>query len=265
MNIITLAFDMADAVGVFVQKAKRFFYSVVLFGCRCPKCNGSLVMAAEGQCKCTSCGIEFDPTVTFQSCSACGGVPVLRVRRYQCKNCGSDIGSKFLFDGLVFEAEYFRQKIAESRQRKKEQRERVRQMLEESRSADLPLGAVDLTTVPGLLDALNSLTSGLDTALAVESRDEFDLKRYETHIQDHIQDFPMNLSEIPPLSENLRKDLIWRFIAVIFLAHASIVDVVQNRQDILVIKHETNRERQDVFGELEEADGVEGSLGGIEA
>jgi len=137
MNIVTLAFDMADAVGVFVQKAKRFFYCVVLFGYRCPKCNGSLVMAAEGRCKCTSCCIEFDPTVKFQSCSECGGVPVLRVRRYQCKNCGSDISSKFLFDGLVFEAEYFRQKVAESRERMKEQRERVWQMLEESRSADL--------------------------------------------------------------------------------------------------------------------------------
>ena len=86
-----------------------------------------------------------------------------------------------------------------------------------------------------------------------------------TAIQAHIQDFPVNLSEIPPLSENLRKDLIWRFIAVIFLAHAGIVDVVQNRQDILVIKHETNRERQDVPGELEEADGIEGSVGGVEA
>ena len=265
MNIRTLAFDMARAVETFIQKAKRFFYSVMLLGYRCPKCDGSLVMAAEGRCKCTSCGIEFDPTVTFQRCSACGGTPVLRVRRYQCKQCGSDISSKFLFDGLVFETEYFRQKVAESRERKKEQRERVRQMLEESRSADLPLGAVDLTTVPGLLDALNSLTSGLDMAFTVESRDEFDLNRYETHIEAHIQDFPLNLSEIPPLSKNLRKDLIWRFIAVIFLAHTGIVDVVQNRQDILVIKHETNRERQDVFGELEEVDGVEGSLGGIEA
>jgi len=40
---------------------------------------------------------------------------------------------------------------------------------------------------------------------------------------------------------------------------------VQNRQEILVKKHETNRERQDIFGELEEADGIEGSVGRIEA
>ncbi|HCO92487.1 MAG TPA: hypothetical protein DIU00_00810 [Phycisphaerales bacterium] len=40
MNIITPAFDMAKAVEVFMQKAKRFFYSVILFGHRCPKCTG---------------------------------------------------------------------------------------------------------------------------------------------------------------------------------------------------------------------------------
>ena len=265
MNIIALAFDMAKAVELFIQKAKRFFYNVVLFGYRCPKCNGSLIMVSESKCRCASCGNTFDPTVTFQRCSECGGVPVLRVRRYQCRNCGSDISSKFLFEGLVFEAEYFKKKVAESRLRKKEQRERVRQMLAESRSTDLSLGAVDLTAVPGLLDALNSLTSDIDPSFAVESRGEFDLKRYETHIEAHIQDFPVSLSEIPPLSENLKKDLIWRFIAVIFLAHYGIIDIWQERQDILVKKHETNRKGQDIFGEFEEADGVEGSVGRVEA
>jgi hypothetical protein len=69
---------------------------------------------------------------------------------------------------------------------------------------------------------------------------------------------------IPPLSENPKKDLIWRFIAVIFLAHSGIIDVWQQGQNIIVIKHETNRKRQDVLGELEEADGIEGSVGGVE-
>lgn len=242
MNIRSLAFDMAKAVEVFMQKAKKFFYSVMLLGHRCPKCNGSLIMVPEGRCKCTSCGNEFDPTVTFQRCTDCGGTPILRVRRYQCSKCHSDIRSKFLFDGIVFDTEYFRQKVAESRQRKKEQRERVRKILAESRSADLPLGEVDLAGVPGLVDALNSLTAGLDTAFAVESREEFDLKRYEKHIQAHIQDFPLTLGEIPPLSkESARKDLIWRFIAVIFLDHAGAVDVWQENRDVMVMKHEANR------------------------
>jgi hypothetical protein len=264
MNIITLAFDMAKAVEVFMQKAKRFFYSVMLLGHRCPECIGLLVMMTEGKCQCVSCKKEFDPTVAFQRCSECGGVPVIKVRRYECRNCGGDIQSKFLFDGLAFDADYFRNKMMESRQRKAEQRERVRQILAESRSSDLLLGAVDLAAIPGLLDTLNSLTEGLDISFGRESRDEFDLKRYETHIQAHIQDFPISLVEIPPLSENLKKDLIWRFIAVIFLAHAGIIDIRQQGQDIMVIKHETNRKRQDVLGKFEETDGVEGSVGGVE-
>jgi len=144
MNIIQFAFDMADAVGQFVQNAKRFFYNVMLFGYRCPKCNNSLIMIAEGICKCNLCEFEFDPTVQFQRCSNCGGKPVLKVRCYSCTNCGSDIRSKFLFDGLIFEKEYFKAKMDESRKRKKEQRERVREMLAESRSAELPLQAVDI-------------------------------------------------------------------------------------------------------------------------
>ena len=265
MNIITLAFDMADAVGLFVQKAKSFFYNVMLFGYRCPKCNNSLTMVAEGVCKCNVCEFEFDPTVQFQQCSNCGGKAVLKVRRYSCKNCGSDIRSKFLFDGLVFEKEYFKAKMAESRQRKKEQHKRVRQMLAESRSNALPLQAVDLSTVPGLVDALNSLTAGIDTDFAIESHEEFNLKRYESHIQTHIQDYPINLLDIPPFSENARKDVIWRFIAVIFLAHAGIVDIWQEDSNIMVIKHEINREGQGVFGEFEETNGIERFVGRVEA
>jgi hypothetical protein len=262
MNIITLAFDMAKAVEFFMQKAKRFFYSVMLLGYRCPKCKGLLKMATEGVCQCNRCGYELNPTVEFQRCSACGGTPVLSARRYKCNKCGSDITSKFLFDGLVFDAGYFREKMTESRQRKKEKREQVRMMLAESRSPALPLGVMDFSTVPGLEDALNSLTADLASSFEIESRTEFNLKSYEEHIQAHIQNIPVSLGEIPPLSkDNARKDLIWRFIAAIFLAHYGFVDLLQDGQEILVMKHETNREGQDVFGESEEADGIEGSMG----
>jgi hypothetical protein len=266
MNIIAFACDIAKAVESFVQKAKKFFYSVMLFGYRCPQCKGSLVMIAEGLCQCTSCGLEFDPTVTFQRCSVCCGTPVLRVRRYQCKDCGDDITSRFLFDGLVFDTEYFKAKMTESRQRKKALKEHFRQMLAESRSADLPLSVADLNAVPGLIVTLNGLTEELKTDVAVELQDEFDLNRYQEHIQAYIKDFPVSLDEIPPLSkESTRKDRIWRFIALIFLAHYGVVDLLQDGQAIMVIKHEANRKGQDVFGEPEEADGIEGSVGRVEA
>ena len=40
---------------------------------------------------------------------------------------------------------------------------------------------------------------------------------------------------------------------------------MQHGQEILVMKHETNRERQDILGKPEESDGIEGSVGGVEA
>ncbi len=245
--------------------AKRLYYAVMLLGHSCPACGGRLAMAAEGLCRCRSCGHEFDPTVAFQRCSACGGKPVLRVRRYQCQQCSCDVVSRFHFDGLVFDGEYFRQKMAESRERKKQQHERVREMLAECRSGVLSLPAADLSSVPGLTDALNSLVIGAGEAFPWKPDKGFDLKRYESHIQAHIRDFPIRLEELPPLIENPRKDRIWRFSAIIFLAHFGLIDIWQDGQNIMVMKRETNGKRQDISGDLEGVDGLERSLGGIEA
>ena len=230
----------------------------------CPKCKGSLMMAAEGKCQCKHCGYEFDPTIEFQRCPECNGKPVLIIRRYHCQHCMTKIQSRFLFDGLVFNPEYFKQKMAESRKRKDQKREEVRKMLAESRSDALELDSFDLNSVPDLMEALNQLTN-VPENLDFNVKTGFDLKRYEQHIKDHLKEYPINLLDIPALYENLRKDLIWRFIAVIFLAHAGVVDVIQEGQQIKVMRHEINREGQDIFGELEEVDGIERSVGRFEA
>jgi len=237
MNIVTLSFDMAAAVHQLFVRARRFYYMVMLFGHRCPKCKGSLMMIAEGRCKCDSCKYEFDPTVEFQRCSSCGGIPVLRVRRYQCRKCGIDIRSTFLFDGLVFDSGYFCRKMAESRQRKKEQKQRVREMLEQCRSEPLTLDAPDLNSIAGLIDALNGLTTGIDVAIPIELKGKFDLNLYQRHIESFLDTEPTNLREIPPLTENLRLDLVWRFIAAIFLDHAGMINVYQQDQNIWVMKN----------------------------
>ena len=265
MNIIALAFDMTEAVEAFRQKAMLFFYKVMLLGHRCPTCNGTLVMVTDGRARCTGCGDVFDPTVTFQRCSSCGSVPKLQIRKYHCSNCGVDIQSRFLFDGLVFDPDYFRQKMVESRQRRQQRREKVRQMLAEARSNTLSLPPAELEAFPDLIDALNQLTEGPQASMEVESQTQFDLHRYESHIQAHVQDFPRCLTEIPPLTEDLRKDLVWRFIAIIFLAHTGQIDIRQNGSDIMVTKHETNRKRQNLPADLEDADGIQGPVCGVEA
>jgi hypothetical protein len=261
MNIIEMAFRMSERVQGFRERVRRFFYEVALSGHVCPWCAGRLEMISDGRSRCGSCGALFDPTTAFQRCASCGGKPKVRIRRYVCDACDTDIASRFLFDGLVFDAEYFRQKVAESRERKKELRERVRQMLAGSRSNAIQLEALELGNAKDLFQALDGLTLEAFAAALPPSRSGFDLRRYETHIQAHLGPIPLSLEQIPPLSEDTRLDRVWRFITLIFLAHAGIVQIWQQGDMIMVMQREANGEGQSIPGDLEEADGVEGSLG----
>jgi len=170
-----------------------------------------------------------------------------------------------VFEGTVFNTEYFRVKMAESRARKKAQRERVRQMLAECRSPDLSVPSAELSSVPGLVDALNCLVGGRSDTLLWQPDAGFDLRRYQSHIEAQVQDFPLSLGELPALLEDARKDRIWSFIAVIFMAHAGLLDVWQEGSTIWVMKHETDGEGQDISGDTEAVDGFEGTLGRVEA
>ncbi len=260
-SIIDAAQRMLEAVSQFVRRAREYFYHVQLSGHACPRCDGPLAMASEGKCQCLSCRYEFDPTAEFQRCSSCGGEPRLRIRRYECSRCRSQVVSRFLFDGLVFDADYFRQKMVEHRGRKREQRERVRLMLTESRSGIVDQAAIDLGAVPGLTEALDELSAVTELPFVYEPRNGFDLRRYQAHVRAHIGAIPKTLEEIPPLGDRAKIDRIWRFIAIIFLAHAGVVHVWQDGSTVMVMQCETNREGQDVLGELEGADGVEGLVG----
>ncbi len=218
-------------------------------------------MVGESRCRCRVCRRDLDPTLVFQRCSACGGQPRLRVRRYECSKCGAEVVSSFVFDGLVFDADYFRRKMADHRQRKRERRERVRALLAGSRSAALLSDPLDLAAAPGLAEALNSLTAGCEAPPGWQPRSSFDLARYQSHIQAHVGANALSLDEIPPLGEDARLDRIWRFIAIIYLAHAGLVQLWQEGQSVMVIQHEADREGRNVFGETESPDGVEGLVG----
>lgn len=248
INIIEQAFCLSEAVEHFVGHARRFFYTVMLSDYTCPKCNGILDMLKEGRCQCGQCHYEFDPTVAFQHCSVCGGGVVLKIRRYHCKQCGMEVNSRFVFDTLPFEAEYFKQKMIESRRRKRLQLENVRQMLAQSRSSEVVYDSGDLNSVPGLVEALNWLTNGIDEATLLELKNRFDLQKYEDHVIKSIGDRPTNLRDIPPIIEDLKRDLIWRFVAVIFLEHVRQVAVVQEQDMIWVAKY-VDRERCNIFDE----------------
>ena len=180
-----LGAEVLAVVGRYRDGARAFYYEVMLSGQSCPRCGGGLVMAAEGRCRCTGCGAEFDPTVEFQRCSSCDGVPRIRARHYECSRCRAVIASRFLFDGLVFDAAYFRQKMAEHRQRQRESRDRVRAMLAENRSPPLAPMTADAVGTAGLWEALNHLAMVPPPGVA-ETRERFDLQRYQTHVRAHV-------------------------------------------------------------------------------
>ena len=247
-DIIGLAFKLSEAVSRLVAHARRFFYEVVLSSYACPGCGGKLAMLRDGRCRCKPCGLDLDPTAAFQRCSACGGTPVLRISRYRCRACGADVQSRFLFDGLVFDPDYFREKMAESRHRKCDKREQVRKMLAESMSGPVSPPPADLEAIPGLLDALNGLTVGVDVAAWLPLCKGFDLNRYQRHVQAYLSEVELGFDDIPPLDQDARLDRIWRFIAIIFLAHAGQVIIEQEGQRILVRQNEANREGQGIPG-----------------
>lgn len=260
-DIIGMAFALAEAAAQLVAHVRTFYYEVVLAGHACPKCAAGLRMVREGECRCQACGNTFDPTIKFQECTVCGGKPRVRIRRYECRHCGTEVASRFLFDGLIFDAAYFREKMAEHRQRRREQREQIRQTLSASRSEALEPGPANLDGLPDLVAVLNSLSAGTDSPIRLAQREEFSLRRYEAHVQAHLRTIPIPFDEIPPLSENTLYDRVWRLIAILFLAQAGVIRVWQDGSTIMVIPRETDRERQAVPRDLEDTHGVEGVVG----
>lgn len=253
------------AVARLVERVRPFFYRVVLLSHTCPACEGPLTMIREGVCRCRRCGRSLDPTVAFQRCAACEGGLYLRVRRYACRRCGEEAESRFLFDGQVFNAEYFREKMAESRQRKRRARESAASKALAQRSTELAPGPADLASAPGLIETLNRLTGQPDPEFVAWAREAFDLQRYERHVLRHVGSDPIPLEDLPPLDRHDRLERIRLFVAAVFLAHAGLIATEQYRQTILVSRRETDREGQGIPRDPEPADAEPRSVGGAEA
>ena len=244
-----------QAIERLINRARTFFYEVVLSGHTCPDCDAGLIMLREGRCCCEGCGKAMDPTIQFQTCPACSGRLFLRLRRYACRRCGRDVPSRYLFDGKVFNAEYFRRKMAESRDRRRQRRRQdgERQRTRVSHAATVEPGRIDLQRSPGLIDLLNQLVGqapdqAANSALARLAEEQFDLQRYQRHVLRVMQalasDDEIAFRSIPPVTgRDNRLERIRLFIAVIFLAHAGTIDVRQGTNNhIWVSKRETQRE-----------------------
>jgi hypothetical protein len=255
-EIVRRAFELVVAMEQFVAHARAFYYEVMLCGLACRQCGGSLSMIGEGRCRCMTCAAVFDPTVAFQRCAACEGRVGLRICRYRCLRCGAVVRSRFVFDANVYNAEYFRERMAQSRQRMQERRQQAHDAAIGSRSDAAEPPAIGLDSVPGLVDALNGLVGGAEApGWALKLTDGFDCRRYEAHLEACLLVYETRFDDLPALIDDARLDRIWRFVALIFLAHAGRVELRQDPSGIVVIRCGIDRERQGIPGNVETAHG----------
>jgi hypothetical protein len=229
----------------FKEQAREFYFEVVLSCHACPECgSNALRMIGDGRCECER-GHIFDPTIAFQMSECCQSRLARRVLHYECSACRRVVPSRFLFDERMFDAEYFRDMMRESRGRARERREAVRLMLLNSRSGTLDL--VDLPgldEVPGLIEALDSFIQSGRTATLCEfvEDDAFDMDEYRRAILDHIDGVTVWFDALPALSTNVRKDRVRRFVTLIYLEHEGRVDLDQRGDRIVVSRHEADIE-----------------------
>lgn len=228
----------------FKEQAREFYFEVLLSGYACPECGGSLRMVGDGRCACEH-GHGFDPTVAFQRSECCGERVALRILHYECTACRGMVRSRFLFDERVFDKDYFREMMRDSRERARQKREEIRLLLLGSRSGSLVVSDLPgLEEVPGLVEALDLFVSTGPTMSAQHFADDdiFDMDHYRHMILESVGDWRIWFDAFPRIGEDPRKDRVRRFITLVYLEHEGQVDLTQTGDRIVVSRHEVDVE-----------------------
>lgn len=221
----------------FKERAKAFYFEVILSPYRCPQCQGLLRMTNTSQCSC-SCGNIFDPTLAFQRSPCCGVRLVRRTYHYACSCCREVVPSVFLFDERVFDKEYFREMMQDHRRKARQEREEMKRFLAESRS-----GTFLLTEEPHL-ESLDGFVQDLEAFIqsqphvpldsGFEPKSIFNMDRYRSHILSCLPTEEVRFSDIAQMDENTRRDRAWRFITLVFMQNDREIDLIQEGDNIWV-------------------------------
>ena len=194
-------------------------------------------MTGQSQCSC-SCGNTLDPTLSFQKSTCCGARLVRKTFHYACSCCHNTVPSRFLFDEKLFDKAYFQEMMRDSRERAKRKKEEIRRFLAESRSSALQLmdGPL-LESIPDLIQDLDDFIK--EGALKVchfpfDAQSEFSMGDYHNHIISVLGLDSMLFSDITPLTDDDRRDRVWRFITLIFMQNDREVELMQDGTDIWV-------------------------------
>lgn len=221
-------------------RVKDFYFEVLLSQCRCTKCSGFLHMTGQSECSC-ACGHRFDPTLAFQVSPCCMKPLTRKTFHYACSSCHKIVPSRFIFDERLFDAEYFREMMRDSRKRAMVKKEEIRRLLAESRSRELMLmDDPQFDALPELFEDLDRFIQNNPYQLSNEPFDlksGFDMTMYRTQILSLLPRFPVRFSDISPLTGDYRRDRVRRFITLIFMDNDREIYLQQHGDDLLIQRH----------------------------
>ena len=231
--LVSGIWEIDRRVAALIEEARSLFYEVMLFLKPCPGCGEpSMTMVEDGQALCPICGQRCDPTLAFQSCPDCDGSLVRQVYHYVCSACRRPVRSHYCFEEKVFDAEYFRAHMAESRERKRRKAAMIQAVLSNSRSpifsqSDPPPSAIP-TGIAAALDSILVQPALPEDPGAADSR--FDLNRYRTHLLNLVSGCVVQFDGISALIPDIRADRAFRFVAAVYLENDGLL-LINNDND----------------------------------
>ncbi len=233
-DLLSRMATVENVIGTYRGRVRSFYFSVLLSKFRCPQCHGQFQIVGPSSAVC-GCGSAFDPTVIFQRSNCCSATLVKRQCHYACNVCGDFVPSIFLFDEVIFDSGYFREKMRLSREQRRREQAESQTFLRAERSGSLAFfEVVDLNAVSGLLTDLD----GLVGARSIEEcphdwETNLSIEDYRRHIV-NLCDSEITFSSISPLFPEERRDKVYRFISLIFMEQDREVKLSQYGEDILV-------------------------------
>jgi hypothetical protein len=229
--------DVIGRVENIKEAARSFYFEVILFPHACPECGATLKMTGLSECSCFH-GHVLDPTTTFQVSECCQVKLIRKTFHYACASCRRTVPSRFIFDERIFDKEYFREMMQESRRRKSIKREEIRRLLADSRSDVLSLIEYpDLEAIPGLiwdLDSFIQICGGQETPSFCDPMSDFKMDTYRRHILSLLGIQTLRFSDISPLTGDDRRDRVRRFITLVFMDNDLEVEIEQYGNDLLI-------------------------------
>ena len=243
--LVTSVERVLERVLSFKDRARRFFYQVVLSPYSCVSCGGGLEWTGAGRARCSECNTGFDLTVAFQKSPCCDAALRPRRQHYACSRCGRTVVSRFLFDERAFDRAYFKEAMRRSREDKRRRLAQLKQILAASRSDGLvPADLPDLDSIPGLAEDLDRFVGSVPIFAVSDFRgkDEFVMEAYRDAILKCLDGLEIMFTAFPALCADARADRARRFITLVYMEHEREVVLTQYGNDILVEENEADVE-----------------------